>query len=337
VDGVSAIVLAYGAEDWLERCVEALLGSAGVEVEVVLVDNGCTGPAVDRLDGRDGVTVVRPGANLGFAAGGNLGAAKAAHELLAFVNSDCVVEPHALQRLASVARRPEVGIASASVRLAEDPALLNSAGNPIHFLGLSWAGAYGERADAHPVSGPVTGASGATMALRGEVWRRLGGFEERFFMYHDDTDLSWRCWQQGLQVVYVPDAVSVHRYEFSRNPRKYYLLERNRLLFVLTLFQGRTLLLIAPALAAFELAVLLLAALQGWGRQKLAGLGWIVRHAGWVRRRRRWAQAHRTVPDRALAPLLTGRFDAGNLELPAVLAGFDALLGVYWRAVVRLL
>ena len=69
---VSAVVLAYGPEPLLSRCVEALLADPGVDV--VVVDNGCTSDSVEQVAGREGVTVLRPGRNLGFPAGANLGA-----------------------------------------------------------------------------------------------------------------------------------------------------------------------------------------------------------------------------------------------------------------------
>ena len=58
---VSAIVLAWQTEPWLRRCVTALLASEKVDVEVVLVDNGCTNDDVEVLAELDGVTVLRPG------------------------------------------------------------------------------------------------------------------------------------------------------------------------------------------------------------------------------------------------------------------------------------
>ena len=56
---------------------------------------------------------------------------------------------------------------------------------------------------------------------------------EHYFANHEDADFSIRTWRLGLRVVNVPDAIALHRYEFSRNPNKFYLVERNRLMFVL--------------------------------------------------------------------------------------------------------
>jgi len=112
---VSAVVLAYGAEPWLEKSVYALLGSTGVAVEVVLVDNGCTDGAVGRLADTPGVAVAGDGVNLGFSGGCNLGAATATGEYLALVNGDLIVEPDALMRLVAVASAPDVGIGAGSL------------------------------------------------------------------------------------------------------------------------------------------------------------------------------------------------------------------------------
>ncbi len=334
---LGVVMLAYGDEPVLGDAIEAVLGSHDVRVRLVLVDNGCTRPDLPELAARDGVVLVRPATNLGFAGGVNRGAREVTEPFLALVNSDAVVAPDALARLVDVAADPAVGIASGSIRLAEDPSTMNSAGNPVHVLGLSWAGGLHEPAARHDRPGPVASASGAGLVMRRSVWEALGGFPDAFFAYQEDLELSWRCWQSGLTVRYVPDAVVVHHYEFSRHPRKMYLLERNRLLFVLTCYGSRTLLVLAPALVAFELAMLAVSAAQGWAGQKVRGWGWVLRHVGWVRSRRRTVQAARTVADAALADLWTDTFDPAAIALPRAAQPLQAAFAVYWRLVRRLI
>ncbi len=225
---VTVVMLAYGDEPVLHAAVRSVLDSDGVDVTVVLVDNGCTSDAVRTLPPDPRLTVRTPAENLGFAGGVNHGAAGTTTTYLALVNSDAEVRPDALAALVRVAERPDVGIASGSIRLADRPDTMNSAGNPVHVVGLSWAGAYGEPATAHTTEQDIASASGAGLVLRRELWERLGGFEDTYFAYHEDVDLSWRTWQLGLRVVFVPDAVVLHHYEFSRNARKMFLLERNR-------------------------------------------------------------------------------------------------------------
>lgn len=334
---VSAIVVAYGAEECLEPGVAALLGSPGVTVDVVLVDNGCTDGAVDRIEGTPGVTVVRPDRNLGFAGGCNAGAEVATGEVLVLVNPDAIVAPEALAVLSEGALRPGVGIATASVRLADRPHLLNSAGNEIHFTGMSWSGHFEEEASDHTTEQDVVAASGAAMAIRRRLWQELGGFDEDFFAYYEDADLSLRCWLRGLRVVFLPGAIVAHRYEFSRNPEKFFLLERNRAVMVWSCWSRRMLLVTAPALLLLEVTTLLMALAQGWYPQKLRAWRWLWGHRSSVHARRREVQRTRVLADRDLAPLLATALDPGNLPPPAWTRPFDRLLGAFWAAGRRLL
>jgi GT2 family glycosyltransferase len=334
---VTAIVLAYGEQPYLYDAVDRALASTGIGVQVVVVDNGCTSPSLAGLRGRPGVTVLEPGTNTGFTGGCNLGAAATETEFLAFINSDAIVEPGALAALVEVAARPEVGLASASLRLAATPELLNTDGNPVHVLGLSWAGHLGEPAGSSAVEKRIPSATGAAVAVRREVWTSLGGFTTEFFAYLEDADLSLRCWQQGWDVVYVPSAVVLHHYEFGRNPAKFYLLERNRLVMVLSLYQARTLLLLAPALIGFELAMCAVAAAGGWLPAKLRGYRWLLAERRWLRGHRRGVQGARRRSDREIAHLLTAHFDQSVLPLPVGGALLNRAMGAYWQLVRRLL
>jgi GT2 family glycosyltransferase len=207
----------------------------------------------------------------------------------------------------------------------------------VHVLGLSWAGHLGEPAADFAGEQRIASASGAAIVVRREVWDALGGFTEEFFAYCEDADLSLRCWQQGWEVRYVPDAVVAHHYEFSRNPLKFYLLERNRLAMVLTVYERRTLLLLSPALIAFELAMIAVALGNGWLPAKLRGYRWLSGHRSWLTDHRRDVQEARLRRDRDLADLLTARFDQSALPLPRGGGLLNAAMSAYWRLVRRLL
>lgn len=333
---VSVVMLAWGEEPLLVEAVDAALASRDVAVEVVLVDNGCTDDGVDKVRDRQGVLVVEPGENLGFAAGCNYGARHASGEVVAFINSDAVVDPYALSRLAS-GLTDEVGITSASLRLYQSPELMNSAGNPVHYTGLSWAGGCDEPATSWSEPRDIPSATGAATAMRADRFAELGGFCEPMFAYCEDTDLSLRAWQHGWRVRYVPDAIVLHYYEFSRNDLKYYLLERNRLFMILTLFQLRTLLVLAPALCGLEFAIWLMAQKDGWGKQKVNGWRWLWQNRRLIRERRRELQARRTVSDRDLAWLITGDLNPGEGSGMSVGDGPRAISRGYWAIAQRLI
>lgn len=334
---VTAIVLGYGDEAWLTECIDSVLASTGVAVSVLLVDNGVVGDQVSALEARPAVRVLRPGRNLGFAGGVVLAAEEVSDEFLALVNSDVIVEPDALAALVAEAARPDVGICSACVTLGEQREVVNSVGNPLHVLGFAWAGGFGSPVSAHPEPRDIATATGACAVMRTDWWQTVGGFASEYFAYAEDVDISWRTWQRGRRVTYVPSAVAHHYYEFSRSPLKYYLLERNRLLFLLTTYETRTLLLLSPLLLLAEAAVTAQSILGGWFRQKVRGWAWLLTHRAWVASRRRSIQRARTVSDRELAPLWSTRFDPGHEATPTGAGPFGALVSAYWGIARRLM
>jgi GT2 family glycosyltransferase len=328
---VSAVVLAFGNEPSLEACVWSLLASESVVLEVIVVDNQADAEVIASIEGLPSVRIVRPGFNTGFAGGCNLGARSASSPVLAFVNSDAQVDKRCLAALAEALEDPEAGLVCASVRMAKDPGVVNAVGNPVHFLYFSWAGGFGDRADLHTEPGLVASITGATFAVRREFWKELGGFDERYFLYQEDVDLSMRTWLAGKQVRYVPTAIALHDYEFGRTDTKFYYLERNRLMNLLTFPERRTLVRIAGLALGVELALIAAAAKGGWARQKLRGYRWLAQNHAYIRSRRRDIQSHRIRSDADMAEVLSAHMDvpAGFGMTPPAFA--DKALARAWR------
>jgi GT2 family glycosyltransferase len=315
---------------------DSLQGQEGL-AETIVVDNGGGGPEIDEARAREGVHVVDAGQNLGFAAGSNLGAQESTGDVLVFLNPDTVVAPGAIAQLARTLEDSSIAIAMARLRLLDEPEKLNASGVDVHVSGIGWAAGYGEPADSVSEVGEVPSASGSAMAIRAETFRTLGGFAEELFMYLEDLELGWRARLAGYRVVVDPAADVFHEYEYGRNARKSYFLERNRLIFCLSAYSGRQLLLLSPVLLATELGMVSLAVKERWFRDKVAGWGWLVRNGKLVRRRRRATQSLRRVRDRDLAEHLTPTFSPGMLAVPAPLRLANPVVRGYWRLVRRLL
>lgn len=332
---VSVVAVAYRSGDALLRCLESLADEP--VREVVVVDNGAGGPEIAAARRLPRVVVVDAGGNVGFAAACNLGAARASGQVLLFLNPDAVVAPGAVVALAEAVSDARVGVAMPRLRLLDEPETLNSGGNVLHLAGIAWAGGHGDPATSVSERREIAYASGAALAIRAELFRDLGGFAARLFMYQEDLDLGWRARMRGLSAVVEPRADVYHDYDFARNPRKLYLLERNRLAFVLSAYSLRMLVLLAPVLVAAELGMVVLAAREGWLRDKAAGWRWLARNGRWLRERRRAVQSIRRVPDRRLAPLLTAEIDPTQVPVPAVVRAANPLMRAYWALVRRAL
>jgi GT2 family glycosyltransferase len=327
VTDVTAVVCAYGDQPHLASVVEALRASQGVDVEVVVVDNGSPDCA-----GITDARIIDPGYNTGFAQGCNLGARHARSPVVVFVNSDAVVDPGCLRRLCDRLADPAVTLVGATIVLADDPETVNSWGNPVHLLGFSWAGGYG-LPTSQARSGTRASVSGAVFGVRRRDFLELAGMDEQYFMYGEDVDLSLRAWLAGGRVEVLSDATATHHYDFGRNPDKLGLLERNRLITVLTTYRVRTLLALAPLIVASEAALTLRSRREGWLDQKLGGWRWLAAHRSYLRRRRNRLQGTRRMPDGTLLQHLSVALDPPERFGMAIDPAWQSAIDAYWRTV----
>lgn len=328
------VVLGFGAEPHLADCLSAIDRDAPASVRLVLVDNGVPGLHDASIVVPARTEVVGSGRNLGFAGGCNLGAESTTADVVVFLNSDAIVSPGSLNRLVEVAAEPSVGIASGCLRLADRPHLVNSAGNPVHFSGITWAGGFGDDASEHASRGSVPSASGGFFAVRRKVWNQLGGFDPDYFAYHEDVDLSLRVWMSGATVELVPTATAMHHYEFARNQTKMYLLERNRFITVLCDYPAPVLAAVLPMLLLLDLPLLSLAATQGWFMQALFARWWVLRHLPQLCHRRARVQAGLVVPAAVVADQLCGRIEPPMVGSPPGMALLNSALEWYWARMV---
>jgi GT2 family glycosyltransferase len=156
-------------------------------------------------------------------------------------------------------------------------------------------------------------------------------------MYVEDLDLSLRLWLQGKAVGVTPGALVIHDYSFDKGHHKWFLLERNRLRTVLSVYPGGLLALITPALIAFEVALLAVAARGGWLSAKVQADLAILRDSTRIIRRRRQVQATRRVSSATFAALLTASLDNPYVAEAASVPVLAAGQGLYWRVVERVL
>jgi len=336
---VSVLIVAWSSSAELRRTLPPLLAELREDDELIVVDNASPDDSAAVVaDLAPRARLVRMGRNRGFAGGANAGARAATGDLLVILNPDAMPLPGWGEAI----RRPWLegrGWSAWQGLVAEgDAATINSAGNPVHFTGIVWAGRHGEPLAAAPGAGEVTALSGACLAVPLDVWRRLGGFAEKFFMYHEDVDLSLRLRLAGETVGIEPAAVVAHDYEFTASAgNKWRWMERNRLATLVRLYPTPLLLLLAPALLATEAALLLAAAAGGWGGQKLRAnaevLTWLPRLLAERRAIRRTSTISAAEFAAALTPDLDSPF------IPALARSTPARLALrgYWRLVRGLL
>jgi len=179
--------------------------------EMIVVDDCSSDETPERLAELTNVRSLRTPRNLGFVGTCNLGASAARGEILVFLNNDTAVQPGWLDHLVETFDDPTVGVAG-SLLVGTDGTIQESGG--IIFSDASgWNFARGEPPEfaAARARRDVDYCSGAALAIRRDLFERLGGFDTRFApAYYEDTDLCFAARKAGYRVVVQPRSVVVH-------------------------------------------------------------------------------------------------------------------------------
>ncbi|MCA9940794.1 MAG: glycosyltransferase family 2 protein [Anaerolineales bacterium] len=289
---VYVVLVNWNGLTHLQACLPTLARTAYRPFQVLVVDNGSTdGSEAWARAHFPAVRWLSLGRNEGFARGNNRGieqalAAGAAYVVL--LNNDTRVEADWLPALVESAEtHPQAAICQARQRTWDGEQEIRFRFMP------AWA-----EADAHytPITPPgpprpTPFASGCAMLLRAAALPALGLFDERYFMYVEDVDLTLRAWILGYDVLDVPAAVVYHRFGGSAGdaPRRMVWGYRNQLTTLLKLYQPATLRQFWPPIRARWFFTRNRYALRG----TLAALAWL---PGTLARRRA-VQCKRAAPD----------------------------------------
>src|SRR5450830_1751191 len=237
---VSVVLVNYrGAEDTI-TCLRAFdeIDWPADRLELIVVDNNSGDGSVGRI--REAVpraVVVESSSNTGFAGGCNLGVAHATGEYVALINNDARPD-RAWVSAAVSAFEQDATIGSVACKVLDwDGGLIDYVDGSLTWFGMGYKAEVGKPdTGAYDVAKDVLFGTGAAMFVRTELFREVGGFDERFFMFYEDVDLGWRLNLLGHRVRYVPGSVAYHRHHVTIKKfgsfRESYLLERNALLMI---------------------------------------------------------------------------------------------------------
>lgn len=331
---VSVIVLTYNARGFVDQCLSALMAQTVDGFETIVVDNASPDGTADFVRTNfPSARVIESPTNGGYGAGNNLGARHAMGDVLVFLNPDAIPDPDWLEQLLCGMRQHGRHFATSQIVLQSNRQRLNSGGNQIHYLGLSFCRGLNAPRSKYARSELVSGASGAACAISRELFERIGGFDESFFLYHDDVDLSLRGLLAGEPCLYVPNAVVAHDYDLSVPPVKWGWIEAHRYAVLLKAFQLRTLVVLLPALLAVDLVTFAYLATRGpeFVAAKLRSYAWVIRHLRSIRAGRQQAQNARRLPDGEILTRLTGSIPYEQLCAPRIAFAAKLLVDPWFR------
>ena len=213
------------------RGLDALGAASRASVETIVVANGTPPAAVDQLEARDDIVVVRSRANLGFAGGNNFAATIARGRYFLLLNDDSVLQDGAIDRLVATAER-DASIGAVGARILSSDGTLQEAGSVLWRDGSSahvGKGLPGDT-DAYSAVRSVDYISANGLLVRRGAWEAVGGLDPGYFpAYYEDVDFCLSLKHAGWRVAYEPRSRLVHLESQSTSSNfRIFLLLRNR-------------------------------------------------------------------------------------------------------------
>lgn len=205
---LSLIIPCFNAERYIARCLDSILASKFSAYEIIVVDDHSQdqSPSIIRqYQPLPQIKAVFLNQNQGPAQARNIGTRLATGNYLFFLDIDTKIAPNCLNHIvAKLESSPKVGAIQAC---------LETGGHFLTFFGFPYE---------IPVSKQeklIFGARSAGLAIRKKLFEKIGGFDEDYFIYGEDTDLSWRVWLAGYQVIFLPQAKVYHFQKSSLTPK----------------------------------------------------------------------------------------------------------------------
>lgn len=207
---ISVVVVNFNGKRFLDDCLSSLSVQTYRDYEVIVVDNASRDGSVEHIRSRfPWARIVEKKVNLGSTGGNNSGIREAEGEYIVTLNNDTRVEKDFLERLAGPMSDPSIGMCGS--KMVYPNGKINSTGLCLSRSGASWdRGASEEDRGQYDRQEEIFGACAGAALYRKKMLDEIGLFDEDFFIFMEDIDLTLRARCAGWRSIYVPGAVAHH-------------------------------------------------------------------------------------------------------------------------------
>lgn len=323
----------------LENTLASILASDYPDLEVIVADDGSSDGSAELIRERFPQVKVFTQPNGGPNAARNLALRHASRDIVFITDNDVELAPDTLKLLVETMRAwPNAAVTTPMVLDAVERDRIYSNGVGLHYACF---GIIPLRHENIPEGLDMTPrrsicGSGGIMLVDKRVAEHLSGFDEDFIFGYDDGEFTYRVSAAGYDVVQVPAARIYHLEKPLRDPRRLRYQTRGRLTLIAKTYAGRTLLLLAPALAVFELAQILFLFVKGAGMEWFRGARMVMDRWPAITEKRKAVMAVKRRPDNELLNAGEIYMFPGRVNTPLMTAAkwaMEAFLNTWWALV----
>ncbi len=234
---ISIIFAMLNGENFLKRNLDSIkILSSLKEIELIIIDNNSNDNSLEIIDSyadQINIKILKQKKNLGYAKASNIGVQNASGEFIFITNVDVIYPiPTFFEKLLKIyseyKRKNEIAISPALVFEGDG---IHYFGAKIHLLGFTYTKRMYEKLPENPIVKRTQRFSGGTLFMKKKLFLELGGYDNNFFIYNEDTDLSLKMLRKKLEMYTTNDPYLIHQHhQMVFSDLKYYLYERNKYL-----------------------------------------------------------------------------------------------------------
>ncbi len=312
---VSIVILNYNGEKFLENCLESIFKETKLNFEVIVVDNNSPDKSGEKFSKKyKTCNFILNKKNLGVSEGLNIGIKNSRGKYVVLLNNDLIVAPKWLDYLFEAYEEKGEGLYQPKFLKMNDRNVIDSAGNLINIFGFGFSREKGkEDFLQYNTIEEIGFAAGTCLFCSKEIFDKIGLLDEKLFAYNEDLDLGWRARLLNYKSYYVPKSIAYHHgsAQWKWSGEKFYLLERNRWVVLLSNYNIKTILRLFPALLVIEIALLVFFIKKRILLKKLKSYGGVIKLFRHIQKRRKFVKKSRIINDKEIIS-----FFSSNIEAP---------------------
>lgn len=344
---ISIQIVTYQSALDISRCLDSIAAQSIAVHEILILDNSSQDKTISIIENhilfkKNKIKIFPLHKNIGFAAAHTILSKRTSSEYIFILNPDAYLDEKCLGELVTKMKNDSsVFAAQPVVFLSQKKTQINLTGKLVHYLGFDWLKDY--LATEIPEPGFIDSCSGSAVLIDRKKFLSLGGFDPFYFMYYEDSDLSWKARLAGYKLWFEPKSIVYHDYKFQPKTeqqsfhQKLFYIERNRVWTYLKNYELHTILLLLPAQIVTELSLCIYAALQGWMLIKLKSYQSIFVHREKLLLDRKKIEDIRRISDREITKKALSQITFSLFSHPAVKYILNPFLFLYWQLVKNLI